>query len=78
MYKYDERTADMYKHINPRFNKPIREHLKWVDIKRNGMPNGERMTVKAQDIKGNEFTFATTGHMGVQEILDTLIKGLKS
>ena len=76
MYRYDDRTADMYKHINPRFGKPIREHLSWVDIKRNG-EHGERMTFRVRGINGREYCFATTGHMGVQEIVDNIKKGLK-
>jgi len=77
MYKYDDRTADMYKTPNPRFNdKPIREHLRWIDIHWLG-DREQRMTVKAQGINGKEFTFATNGRMTIQEIIDTLVKGLK-
>ena len=77
MYKYDDRTADMYNHINPRFNKPIREHLSWIDIKRNGEPNGSRMTIRVGGVNGRQYAFATNGHMTFQEIVDEIIKGLK-
>ena len=75
MYKYDERTGDMYRHLNPRFNKPIKEHISWLDIKRTGT-DGQRMTIRA-GARGRECSFATDGHMTIQDIIDTIVKGLR-
>ena len=76
MYRYDDRTGGMYQTINPRFNKPIREHISWIDIKRNG-DKGERMTIRAGGVNGRTCAFATNGHCTIQEIADTIIKGLR-
>ena len=73
MYKYDERTGDMYR--QPKFGKTIREHLKWVDIKKWG-ETGQKLTIRAEGFNGNQCSFATNGHMTIKDIVDSIVKGL--
>ena len=73
MYKYDERTGDMYR--QPRFGKQIKEHIRWIDIRKWG-ETGQKLTIRAEGVNGNQCSFATDGNMKVQEIVDTIVKGL--